>query len=263
MGKDRQELLKVALLQINSVWHQPEKNRILLSQEIAKIGTKADLVLLPEMFTTGFSMAPKKLAETMEGQTVQWMRSLAKEFNTVIAGSVIIEEEGFFFNRFLWVPPKDTIAYYDKRHGFSLVGEHLKYKAGENSGLVNYKGWKICLRICYDLRFPVWCRNTEEYDLLLFVANWPKPRMQAWDTLLKARAIENMAYCCGVNIVGEDPKGNQYLGHSAGYDCFGNRLTDPLSEKKEAIWVPLDYQVLQAHRKQFRFLEDRDNFELR
>ena len=262
MGKDRQELLKVALLQINSVWHQPEKNRILLSQEIAKIGTKADLVLLPEMFTTGFSMAPKKLAETMEGQTVQWMRSLAKEFNTVIAGSVIIEEEGFFFNRFLWVPPKDTIAYYDKRHGFSLVGEHLKYKAGENSGLVNYKGWKICLRICYDLRFPVWCRNTEEYDLLLFVANWPKPRMQAWDTLLKARAIENMAYCCGVNIVGEDPKGNQYLGHSAGYDCFGNRLTDPLSEKKEAIWVPLDYQALQAHRKQFRFLEDRDNFEL-
>ena len=262
MGKDRQELLKVALLQINSVWHQPEKNRILLSQEIAKIGTKADLVLLPEMFTTGFSMAPKKLAETMEGQTVQWMRSLAKEFNTVIAGSVIIEEEGFFFNRFLWVPPKDTIAYYDKRHGFSLVGEHLKYKAGENSGLVNYKGWKICLRICYDLRFPVWCRNTEEYDLLLFVANWPKPRMQAWDTLLKARAIENMAYCCGVNIVGEDPKGNQYLGHSVGYDCFGNRLTDPLSEKKEAIWVPLDYQALQAHRKQFRFLEDRDNFEL-
>ncbi|PDH44802.1 MAG: nitrilase family protein [Flavobacteriales bacterium MED-G22] len=263
MGKDRQELLKVALLQINSVWHQPEKNRILLSQEIAKIGTKTDLVLLPEMFTTGFSMAPKKLAETMEGQTVQWMRSLAKEFNTVIAGSVIIEEEGFFFNRFLWVPPKDTIAYYDKRHGFSLVGEHLKYKAGENSGLVNYKGWKICLRICYDLRFPVWCRNTEEYDLLLFVANWPKPRMQAWDTLLKARAIENMAYCCGVNIVGEDPKGNQYLGHSAGYDCFGNRLTGPLSEKKEAIWVPLDYQALQAHRKQFRFLEDRDNFELR
>ena len=142
MGKDRQELLKVALLQINSVWHQPEKNRILLSQEIAKIGAKADLVLLPEMFTTGFSMAPKKIAETMQGETVQWMRSLAKEFNTVIAGSVIIEEEGFFFNRFLWVPPKNTIAYYNKRHLFSLVGEHLKYKVGENSGIVDYKGWK-------------------------------------------------------------------------------------------------------------------------
>ena len=262
MGKDRQELLKVALLQIKSLWHQPEKNRILLSQEIAKIGVKADLVLLPEMFTTGFSMAPKKLAESMKGQTVKWMRSLAKEFNTVIAGSVIIKEEGFFFNRFLWVPPKDNIAYYDKRHGFSLVGEHLKYKAGENNGLVDYKGWKICLRICYDLRFPVWCRNTDEYDILLFVANWPKPRMQAWDTLLKARAIENMTYCCGVNTVGKDPKGNLYLGHSAGYDCFGNSLTGPLSEKKEVIWVLLDYQALQGHRKQFQFLEDRDNFEL-
>lgn len=256
------EALRVVLCQTDPFWQQAEKNRVALTSQIEAVGPTADVVVLPEMFTTGFSMAPSKLAEPMTGPTVQWMQALANQYNTVLAGSLIIVEEGFFYNRFVWVAPHASPAYYDKRHGFTLAGEHLKYKAGENDGLVTYRGWKICLRICYDLRFPVWCRNTQDYDLLLFVGNWPLPRMQAWDALLKARAIENMSYCCGVNIVGQDPKGNQYRGHSAAYDALGNCLTEPLVETATALEVTLDFQAQQALRKQFRFLADRDSFEL-
>jgi omega-amidase len=262
MCKDKQDALKLALMQTDPVWQEPKTNRARFTPQIRAVGDTADIILLPEMFTTGFSMAPSKFAEPMNGPTVDWMQSLANEHQTVVAGSVIIEENGSFFNRFLWVAPHQTVKFYDKRHGFTLAGEHLKYKAGENNGILTYRGWKVCLRICYDLRFPVWCRNTQDYDLLLFVGNWPKPRLQAWDALLKARAIENMAYCCGVNIVGKDPKGNEYKGHSAAYDALGNCLTGPLAETATTLEITLDFQAQQALRKQFRFLEDRDSFEL-
>ena len=263
MDKDRQDQITLAMFQTDPVWQEPEANRAKLIPQIMTMAETADIILLPEMFTTGFSMAPSKLAEPMNGSTVQWMQALANEYQTVLAGSIIIEENGSFFNRFLWVTPHCAVTYYDKRHGFTLAGEHLKYSAGKTDGIVHYKGWKICLRICYDLRFPVWCRNTQNYDLLLFVANWPNARLQAWDALLKARAIENMTYCCGVNIVGEDPKGNQYKGHSAAYDALGNSLTGSFVEKETTLKVRLDFQEQQTLRTRFRFLEDRDNFELR
>jgi omega-amidase len=262
MVKDRQDELMVALLQMDPVWQQPATNRDRLTPQIKAVAPTTDVIVLPEMFTTGFSMAPSQWAEPMNGPTTQWMQALANEYQTVLAGSIIIEENGSFFNRLLWVAPNQAIQYYDKRHGFTLAGEHLKYSNGKTDGIVHYKGWKICLRICYDLRFPVWCRNTQDYDLLLFVANWPLARLQAWDALLKARAIENMSYCCGVNIVGEDPKGNVYKGHSAGYDALGNCLTASFVEMETILTVRLNYQEQQALRKQYRFLADRDNFEL-
>jgi predicted amidohydrolase len=151
---------------------------------------------------------------------------------------------------------------YDKRHTFTLAGEHIAYQSGIKDGIVEYLGWKICLRICYDLRFPVWSRNTHNYDLLIYVANWPKPRIQAWDTLLQARAIENLSYVVGVNRIGEDEKEHQYPGHSAIYDALGNSLSGKISSEQKLITAELDYLELQEHRKRLRFLEDQDSFHL-
>ena len=151
---------------------------------------------------------------------------------------------------------------YDKRQTFTLAGEHKTFRAGSNEGIFEYEGWKICLRICYDLRFPVWSRNTQDYDVLFYVANWPKPRIHAWDTLLKARAIENLSYVVGVNRIGEDEKGHLYPGHSAVYDPLGNSVSGKISAVETLVTAELDYLELQAHRKRLRFLEDRDDFDL-
>jgi predicted amidohydrolase len=212
------------------------------------------------MFTTGFSMNASKLAETMDGDTLQWMISEAKKNNSALTGSVIISENGLYYNRLFFVYPDGSFETYDKRHTFTLAGEDKIYTAGSKRLIVAYKGWKICPLICYDLRFPVWARNTDEYDLLYYVANWPAKRINAWDALLKARAIENMTYCLGVNRVGLDANGHEYVGHSAAYDALGEQISTTDFEKELVVTIVLQKKHLDTHRARLQFLNDRDRF---
>lgn len=254
--------LKLALIQAPLVWENPAANRAYFLKKIKGITTPVDLIILPEMFTTGFTMNAAPLAETMEGTTINWMKNLAKEKNAALTGSVIIEDEGNFYNRMLFVTTEGLIAQYDKRHLFTLAKEEKTYSPGKKKVIVDYKGWKICLMVCYDLRFPVWSRNTEDYDLIVYVANWPKPRVNAWDILLQARAVENMAYCAGVNRVGLDADGYEYIGHSAVYDSLGKLITVSLPEEEEIKIVSIDKEHLEKIRTQLKFLNDKDKFQL-
>lgn len=196
----------------------------------------------------------------MQGETVSWMQDLAIKKKSAILGSVVITENGNFYNRLLFVSPKGTIEYYDKKHSFTLVGEEKIYTAGTQKNMIAYKGWKINPLICYDLRFPVWARNTEDYDVLIYVANWPKPRISAWDTLLKARAIENMCYCIGVNRVGVDGVNSVYSGHSAVYDVLGNTMSSITPNKEQTEIIILEKRHIEAYRNKFKFLNDKDDF---
>ena len=233
-----------------------------LNEQIKTIKKQTDIIILPEMFTTGFAMQPKHLAETMDGDTVIWMQKIAKQTQAAICGSIIITENNTYYNRFLFVHPGGTIQYYNKRHLFSLAGEHEHYNNDTSQVIIEYKDWRICPLICYDLRFPVWSRNTQSYDILLYVANWPKPRINAWNTLLKARAIENMSYVVGVNRIGTDPNGNVYTGNSIVLDALGNELS-PLTENNDVcITTTLSKKDLQTIRKKFNFLNDKDVFTL-
>ena len=252
--------LNVAIIQSSLIWENPQANRANFSKKIAEIPEMVNLILLPEMFTSGFTMTPENCSETMEGSTVNWMRQIAKERATAIAGSLVIKEVGYFYNRFVFVEPNGNISTYDKRHTFTLAGENKVYKAGDSKVIVNYKGWKICPMICYDLRFPVWARNTEDYDALIYVANWPKTRVNAWDALLKARAIENMSYCIGVNRVGEDANGLEYVGHSAIYDSLGKELCKITNALEKTAIITLDKIHLNKTRNTLKFLDDRDDF---
>lgn len=254
--------LKVALIQTDLAWENPEANRKLFSQKINAISEDIDLIILPEMFTSGFTMNASKVAETMTGITVSWMQNLSKEHHTAITGSVVITENNVFYNRLLFVSPDGGIQYYDKKHTFTLAHEHKTYKAGSKQLVVTYKGWTIKPLVCYDLRFPVWARNTEDYDLLLYVANWPKVRVTAWDALLKARAIENMSYCIGVNRVGLDGNGFEYCGHTAAYDVLGERLDTIPSGKDLTEIVTLSKDHITKYREKLGFLKDRDGFSL-
>ncbi len=252
--------LTIALVQADLVWENPTENLHRFQEKIMTISEAIDLVILPEMFTTGFTMNPKHVAETMDGKTVNWMLDMAKHKNCAITGSIIIKEDNQFFNRLLFVHPSGQIDFYDKKHTFTLAGEHKVFSAGNNKTTVMYKGWRICPLICYDLRFPVWARNTEDYDLLFYVASWPKPRIEAWDTLLKARAIENMSYTIGVNRVGTDANGYEYNGNSAGYDMLGNCITKNNKGEEESLVIEIDKNEQNKVRDKFRFLEDRDYF---
>ncbi|GAA3634033.1 amidohydrolase [Flavivirga jejuensis] len=258
-----QDELKIALIQSDLVWENPKQNCENFSKKIKNLPEAVDLVILPEMFTTGFTMNAKDVAETMDGDTVAWMRSTALKTNAVIIGSLVILEEKNYYNRLLFVEPSGAIQHYDKRHTFTLVGEDKIYTAGTKKLIIDYKGWKICPLICYDLRFPVWARNTEDYDVLLYIANWPKPRVSAWDALLKARAIENMSYCIGVNRVGVDGVNSDYSGHSAVYDVLGNIITSMEPSKEQAQIVTLEKRHIQAYRNKLKFLNDRDLFTLK
>jgi predicted amidohydrolase len=258
-----QNELKIALIQANLVWENPIQNRINFSEKINTISAAIDLIILPEMFTSGFTMNAKTIAETMDGETFTWLKQTAQEKDAAITGSLVVKEYGNYFNRCFFVEPDGTISTYDKRHTFTLAGEHKVYKAGKTKIIINYKGWKICPLVCYDLRFPVWARNTENYDLLLYVANWPKVRISAWDALLKARAIENMSYCIGVNRVGLDGNNYEYPGHSAAFDVLGHRM-DAIPEDLEAIeYVVLEKHHIKKHREKLNFINDRDEFTLK
>ena len=251
--------MKVALIQAPLVWENPKQNRNYFEDKINSIRETIDLIVLPEMFTSGFTMNPKAVAESMQGETVSWLQALAKAKNAAITGSLVIEENGNFYNRLVFVFPSGAIKTYDKKHLFTLAGEDKAYTSGTQKILIEYQGFKICPLICYDLRFPVFARNTEEYDVLIYVANWPKPRINAWDALLKARAIENMCYTIGVNRIGEDPNKHDYPGHSQVIDELGNYLIEP--QEIEGVFITtLNKNSLEANRQKFGFLNDRDAF---
>ena len=251
--------MKVALIQSSLFWENPIANRNHFEEKINSLTEQVDLIVLPEMFSTGFTMNPSLVAETMQGETILWLQSLAKAKKSAITGSLIIKEDNKFYNRLVFVFPSGEIQFYDKRHLFTLAGEDKIYTAGREKLIVEYKGFKICLLICYDLRFPVFSRNIENYDVLIYVANWPKVRINAWDALLKARAIENMSYVIGVNRTGTDTNNLEYNGHSQIIDFSGNYLVEP-QENEEFYSTTLHKSDLLEFREKFGFLNDRDRF---
>ncbi|RXJ52192.1 amidohydrolase [Gelidibacter gilvus] len=255
--------LNIALIQTELVWENPKQNRGNLSKKIDTLVDPVDIIVLPEMFTSGFTMNPSHVAETMQGETISWLKTLAANKQSAITGSMVIKENDHYYNRMVFVHPNGTIEHYDKRHTFTFAGEDKVYKPGTKKIIVDYNGWKICPLICYDLRFPVWARNAETYDVLIYVANWPAVRMVAWDTLLKARAIENMSYCVGVNRVGKDDNNHDYSGHSAVYDVLGNRIDNiPFDEEAIEI-VSLNKEHIEHNRAKFNFLADQDQFSIK
>ena len=254
------DTLNVALVQTSLVWENSKANRTHIEDKVSSI--TADLIILPEMFSSGFTMNASEVAETMDGETIAWLKSLSKTKNAAIVGSLVITENNNYYNRLVFVEPNGTLTTYDKRHTFTLAGEHKVYTAGSEKTIIDYKGFKICPLVCYDLRFPVWARNSENYDVLIYVANWPKVRIAAWDALLKARAIENMSYCIGVNRVGLDGNNYEYSGHSAVYDVLGHRM-DSIPESIETVEVvTLEKSHITKYRERLGFLKDRDTFNL-
>lgn len=253
--------MKIALVQSSLVWENPDVNRKYFENKIIALTGKVELIVLPEMFTTGFTMKPKNVAEKMEGSTVNWLKRMAVAGQFAITGSVVIEEERMYYNRLFFVFPDGMFEYYDKRHLFTLAGEEKVYKAGNKKLIIEYLGYKICPLICYDLRFPVWARNTEAYDLLIYVANWPIVRARAWNVLLQARAIENMCYVIGVNRIGYDDNKHLYSGHSQVIDYLGEYLIPP-TEQEEIFITTLEKSKMQETRSNLSFLQDRDVFTL-
>ena len=253
--------MKISLIQSALVWENAVANRNHFEQIINSISQDVDLIVLPEMFTSGFTMNPTVVAETMEGETITWLQSLAKARNCAITGSLAIAENDTFYNRLVFVFPSDEIQYYDKRHLFTLAGEDKVYTSGNQKRVIEYLGWRICPLICYDLRFPAFSRNSDDYDLLIYVASWPKVRTNAWDALLKARAIENMSYAIGVNRVGTDENGYEYIGHSQAVDFLGNYVLEP-EEYEGYFSVLLDKESMLETRQKLGFLNDRDFFEI-
>jgi omega-amidase len=256
--------LKIALVQTKLFWEDAAANREHIGSLLKGIKKgAADLVLLPEMFSTGFTMNAKEISETMQGETVQWMKELARAKQAVICGSLVISERGNYYNRLLWVTPQGTITTYDKRHLFRMAKEEKTYTAGTKRIIVELNGWKICPLICYDLRFPVWCRNNNEYDLLLFVANWPSRRKFAWKQLLVARAIENQCFLAGLNRVGKDGKGIPYSGESIVHDPAGETVLKIKPGTEGVFITTLDPKILADYRKNFPVMMDRDRFVLK
>lgn len=256
------ENLKITIIQSELHWENTEANLIMFSEKIAEIDFETDLIVLPEMFSTGFSMNVEKLAESSNGKTLKWMISEAIKHNSAICGSVIITQKNQYYNRLFFVFPDGNFKKYDKKHTFTLAKENEIYTAGNERIVLEYKGWKICPLICYDLRFPVWARNTEEFDVLIYVANWPKARIAAWNTLLRARAIENMVYCIGVNRVGNDGNSIEYNGQSAVFDVLGKQISTNTAEKEFTETILLKKKHITNNRSHFQFLKDRDGFNL-
>ena len=259
--------LSITIIQANLHWEDKAANLNMFEEKINSIKEKAEVVILPEMFSTGFSMNPKTLAEKMDGPSVTWMKNLAARKKIIIAGSLIIEEEGKYYNRLIWMLPNGQYGYYDKRHLFAYATEDEHYSAGNKRLIASVKGWKINLLVCYDLRFPVWARQTNddagnpEYDLLVYVANWPERRVHAWKTLLQARAIENQCFVVGVNRVGEDGNGHHYSGESMIVDPMGEVLATKVNEEA-VITMTLDKSKLEDVRKKLPFLKDADEFHI-
>ena len=252
--------MNVTLIQTDLFWEDIDHNLIMFENKIKSI-KDTDLIILPEMFSTGFSMKVEQLAEPMGGKTINWMLKMAETANSVIAGSIIIKEDNLNYNRFIWAEPNGSIKYYDKKHLFTMANEDQSYSPGNKKIIIEYKGWKICPFICYDLRFPMWNRNLEDYDIALYVANWPERRSYHWKSLLIARAIENQCFVLAVNRVGTDGKGLFYSGDSSIIDPSGEIIYQ--KNNVESIYqYTLDKNIIMSIRHNLPFLKDRDQFEL-
>ncbi|MDR0229983.1 MAG: nitrilase family protein [Flavobacteriaceae bacterium] len=254
--------MKIAMLQLPLTWENIDQNKQYFLDQLREIDLDTDLVVLPEMFISGFTMNPERVSISMQDNFIIELQSLCKSSNFALIGSIVIEEHNLFYNRLLFIHPSGEIEYYNKRHLFSLAGEEKVYTAGQDRLIVDYKGWKICPLVCYDLRFPVFSRNTNEaYDLLIYVASWPDQRIYAWDTLMKARAIENMSYVIGVNRCGTDENSNVYAGHSQAIDYMGQYLQEPLIGE-HVVYTVIDKAIQDKARNRFGFLGDADFFTL-
>lgn len=257
--------LKILYIQSRLAWEDAETNRKHFEEIIQKEAHHHDLIVLPETFTTGFPVDPVPFAETEDGESVLWMREMAAQTDAVVTGSLLLKNEGIYTNSLIWTRPDGTFERYDKRHVFRMGGEHEKIHPGDKMLLVELKGWKIRPMICYDLRFPVWTKNhykndAFEYDLALFVANWPAVRAYPWDQLLIARAIENEAYVLGVNRIGKDGLGNDYNGHSKVVDAKGRVISEAPANGEVAVSVKISYDALQKFRAKFNVGQDWDSF---
>lgn len=248
--------MKVTILQRDIVWADPAEN-VRRADEAIDCNPGSDVYVLPEMFSTGFCTQPEGIAEPAENETVRWMKTKSQQTGAAIAGSIAIHEDGKFYNRFHFVTPDGNITTYDKKHLFTFGGEHKRFTAGSERVIVTYKGFRILLEICYDLRFPVWSRNKGDYDMIIYVASWPTPRVEAWKILLTARAIENQCYVVGVNRVGEDP-GNNYCGGSRVIDPYGQIMAECEDGKEMEATAKVDMEVLEAFRAKFPVLDDAD-----
>lgn len=253
--------LHIALLQPDIVWQNPIANQQQCEALLADIPSSTNLIVLPEMWATGFTMTPNEVAEPIEGSSVAWMKRIAQTHNAAVCGSLAIKVGNNFYNRFVFSHPGGKLGTYDKTHPYTPSGESRIYTAGNESKLIEYAGFRIRPLVCYDLRFPVFARNTDNYDLLICVANWPAARIQAWNALLRARAIENMVYCVGVNRTGKDAYRLQYPGASAAYNALGDELVFMEKERTVASFT-LHLEELHALREKLPFLEDRDDFTL-
>jgi omega-amidase len=276
--------LTITTIQSNLIWEEKQANLRLLEKKIAGIEEKAEIVVLPEMFNTGFSMKPSLLAETMEGETIGWMKRVSSDYGVVLTGSIMIREADKFYNRLIWMLPNGQYGHYDKRHLFAFGEEDKHYSRGNKRLIASVKGWKINLQVCYDLRFPVWARNrvfdsaqtpgsgtstpaisgtgslsAPEYDLLIYVANWPERRSHAWKTLLCARAIENQCYVVGVNRVGTDGNNVYHSGNSLVIDPLGQVLYH-MADEEDVNTITLQKEMLEDVREKFPFWKDADDF---
>ena len=261
--------LRISLVQGATRWHDATSNREYYGALARALEGQTDLILLPETFTSGFTNETLHQAETMQGESFTWLKSLAQEIGVTITGSMVIRDGERCVNRLVWMRPDGSFELYDKRHLFRMAREHERYAGGNERLIVELNGWRICPQVCYDLRFPVWLRNCYnvsvaqrfDYDLLIFVANWPSPRRHAWRTLLRARAIENLSYCVGLNRVGIDGNDLSYSGDSAALDFLGQPLVE-LGAQEQVVTVALDPAALAAHRERFPAWMDADDFHL-
>ncbi len=265
-------IMRISYIQTTLHWENPDGNRDMLASKMAPLAGTTDLIVLPEMFTTGFSMNPQQHAEPFDTTTLAWMRHWAATTDAAIMGSVMCRAGDQYYNRLHFVQPDGALLFYDKKHLFSLAGEHQSYTAGDHPLLIEWRGWRIRPLICYDLRFPVWARQFNapngtdptpaRYDLLVYVANWPQTRSLHWRTLLAARAIENQAYVLGVNIVGADGNGFEYIGDSMVVE-FSGQVMAHSAASEQVVTVQLDQAALEAYRAKLPFLTDADTFEIR
>lgn len=259
--------LKLSIIQADLAWEDSRENLKRFDAKISGINLPTDLIVLPEMFNTGFTMHAEKCAEEEDEPTMQWLKEKAGNLSCIVAGSILIKEEGNYYNRFVWMRPDGTYDHYDKRHRFSMVGEHKVMSAGNSRKIVELKGWKINLQVCYDLRFPVWSKNTfgegeYAYDLLVYIANWPEVRKGAYTKLLPARAIENQSYVVWVNRVGNDANGIYHSGDSGVYDLIGHQIASTEPGSEGVVQVSLSAEHLLNQRSKFRFGPDWDTFSI-
>ena len=253
--------INIAIIQTSIYWENIQANLSKFQNIIDTIISDVDVIFLPEMFNSGFSMNVAKIAEKMDGKSISWLQQIALEKKISIVGSLSITENKKFYNRLVWVYPNGEITFYDKRHTFTLAGESNIYSKGSHRKIIDYKGWKFLPQICYDLRFPVWSRNVSNYDVLFYLANWPTPRISHWKSLLVARAIENMSYCIGVNIIGSDPE-NKYSGGSCVIKPNGEQLKGSI-DKEIIIYHKLYKNLINDYRSSLNFLDDKDHFILK